>query len=415
MSDNINVSQTSCIEADDKPADKGQHDEHVERVRKQKRSLRKGIHSCWECNHHKEKCPFNDGNVCTGCLRRGTRCVSQHYADNDAQATANTVNVTANATAATTRLQRIKDMAAQLISQIQSLISQRQSNPLYTPVTSSSPGPALRETLSQTAPAASTAHSVTGLARLLVLSQTLRGSLPCPQDIQLLRKASARHPVLSTIYITTSYATLHRDGIHPTDSVLREPPLVTFEPVLMAKYMLQLAAFLQEMQSITYPELGSLIEPAAALTERCANTAINLCNSDRLRLSWMAVQRAMLLVQTMGLHLVGNSHRRETPYFLDPSTTRAELPNLWFRFVHYDLQLSRMLGLLPGAADVTKNALSSYNMAVETPEGYLEQGYCHVMILALAQRSSDANPPDVKAKQALDHELQRAANGVPSH
>ncbi|KAJ9139146.1 C6 zinc finger domain containing protein [Pleurostoma richardsiae] len=450
MSDTINVARTSCVEANDEPADENQHPERVERVGKRKRSLRRGTHSCWACKRRKEKCSFDDGDVCTGCLRRGTRCVSQHFADDDAQATANS----ATATGTGTRLQRIEDMIAQLTSEIQSL-SQRQIKPLNTPMTSSSPSLAPRATQSQTAPPASTAHSaspvaanemiasttgLTRLARLQMLSRTLHGSLPCPQDIQLLRKASARRPVLSTIHITTSYATLRRDGIQPTDGVLLEPPLVTSEPVLIAKYMLQLAVFLQEMQSVMYPELGCLVEPAATLTERCANTAINLvtrqdellgsieslegvilesvyqCNSGRLRLSWMAVERAMLLARTMGLHLAGgNSHRRETLHFLDPSGARAELPNLWFRIVHYDLQLSRMLGLPPGAADVTKKTVSPYDMAVETPEGYLEQVYRHVMILALAQRSSDASPPDVKATQALDQELQRAANAVPSH
>jgi hypothetical protein len=49
-----------------------------------------------------------------------------------------------------------------------------------------------------------------------------------------------------------------------------------FEPILLARYMLQLAILLQEMPSSTYPELAYLIEPAVALTERCANTAMNL-------------------------------------------------------------------------------------------------------------------------------------------
>lgn len=451
MSDTINVSRTSCVEAADEPADENQHDEVVERARKRKRSLRKGTHSCWACRRRKEKCSFDGGDVCTGCLRRGTICVSQHYPDNDARATGSA----ATGTAAATRLQRIEDMVAQLASQVQSL-SQRQSNPLYTPMTSSSPGPAPRDTLLQTTPAPSTADSASPVAaneliacasgltkssRLQVLSHTLHGSLPCPHDIQMLRKASARHPVLSTVHITKSYATLRGDGIQPTDGVLGEPPPVTSEPVLIARYMLQLAVFLQEMQSIMYPELGCLIEPAAALTERCANTAISLvtrqdellgsieslecvilesayqCNSGRLRLSWIAVRRAMLLAQTMGLHLTaGNSHRREVQaHFLDPNGPRAELPNLWFRIVHYDMQLSRMIGLPPGVADVSKNALSPYDMAVETPEGYLEQVYRHVMVLALAQRTADASPPDAKATQALDQELQRAANSVPSH
>jgi hypothetical protein len=85
--------------------------------------------------------------------------------------------------------------------------------------------------------------------------------------------------------------------------------------------------------------------------------------------------------------------------------------------VHYNLQLSRMLGLPPGVADVTKStAPSPHDMAVETPEDYLEQVYSHVMILALAHSSSDPScPPDVEATQAMEYELQRAANSAPSH
>lgn len=444
MSDTINALRTSRIEACD---EQNQHDEQqVERARKRKRSLRKGTHSCWACKRRKEKCSFDDGgDVCTGCLRRGTKCISQHFADDDARETAD-VNP---ATATAARLQRIEDMVAQLASQI---LSQRQSNQPYMPAKDMSPSPAAGETPSQTAPPAYTAHpaspselisSGTGvcLTRLQVLSQTLHGSLPCPQDIQLLRKASARHPILSTIHITASYATLRRDGIQPTDGVLPEPPPVTSKPVLIAKYLLQVAVFLQEMQSVTYPELNCLREPAAVLTERCANTAINLvtrqdellgsieslegvvlesvyqCNCGRLRLSWMAVQRAMRLAQAMGIHLAGgNNHQREALHFLEPNGARAELPNLWFRIVNYDLQLSRMLGLPPGAADATRHDVPApFDMAVETPEGYLEQVYCHVMVLTLAQRSSaDPSPPDVRATQALDQELQKAANGVPS-
>ncbi|EFX00774.1 c6 zinc finger domain containing protein [Grosmannia clavigera kw1407] len=455
MSDTINASPTSRVDGADELADETQHDGYFDRVRKRKRSLRKGTHSCWACKRRKEKCSFDNSDVCTGCLRRGTRCVSQQFADDDEQATSvstPSATATAMATATASRLQRIEDMVVQLTYQIQNL-SQTQSNPLQTPATSWSPSPAPRATLSQTTPPVSTAHSsspvaaneliasTVGLARipkLQMLSQTLHGLLPCHQDIQLLRKATARHPVLSTLHITMSYATLRRDGIQPTDGVLREPPLVTSEPVLIAKYMLQVAVFLQEMQPAMYPELRFLVEPAVALTERCANTAMSLvtrqdellgcieslecvvlesvyqCNSGRLRLSWMAVQRAMLLARTMGLHLTKNSNpRRETLRSLDSSSTRIELPNIWFRIVHYDLQLSRMLGLPPGAADVTSNILSPYDMAVETPEGYLEKAYRHVMVLALAQRSSGATPPDVQATQALDQELQRAANSVP--
>jgi hypothetical protein len=442
MSDTIDIS----IE---EPANEDQHDHHA---RKRRRSLRKGTHSCWACKRRKEKCSYEDGDVCNGCLRRGTRCVSQRFADTEAtQAT--------TATSTDARLQRIEDMVAQLTAQIQTQNQRQMDTP---PVTGSSPSPAPSVSLPQTAsPVSSTASSsslpgaakelvasttiLASTANLQALSQALHSSLPCPQDIDLLRNASARHPVLSTIHITTSYATLRRDGIPLTHGVLPEPPLVTSEPVLLARYMLQLAIFLQEMPSITHPELAYLVEPAAALTKRCANTAINLvtrqddllnsieslegvilesvyqCNSGRLRLSWMAVQRAIRLAQTMGLHLVeGNnsSSSRGTLYSLDPNCTRAELPHLWFRIVHYDLQLSRMLGLPASMTHVSKDksrtTLSPIDIAVETPESYLEQVYSHVMMLALAERSSEPGPPDAEATQVLDQELQRAANSVPS-
>jgi hypothetical protein len=94
----------------DERADESQQDGHA---RKRRRSLRKGTHSCWACKRRKEKCSYKDGSVCTGCLRRGTRCVSQRFIEEEATpATA--------ATATATRLQRIEDMVAQLTSQIQS-------------------------------------------------------------------------------------------------------------------------------------------------------------------------------------------------------------------------------------------------------------------------------------------------------
>jgi hypothetical protein len=210
--------------------------------------------------------------------------------------------------------------------------------------------------------------------------------------------------------------------------------------------MLRIAIFLQEMQPIAYPELACLVETAAVLAERCASTAISLvtrqddllgsieslegvilesiyqCNSGRLRLSWMAVQRALLLAQTMGLDSAKDaesSQSRDTVHLLDSCNTRTELPHLWFRIVHYNLQLSRRLGLPPGVHDMTKNrnndTITPYDVATETPEGYLEQVYRHVMILALTQKPSDRGPPDIKMTETLDQELQRASNSVPSH
>jgi Fungal Zn(2)-Cys(6) binuclear cluster domain len=46
-----------------------------------RRKIRKGTRSCWECKRRKLKCLFENGlptdSICTGCRRRGTKCVSQ--------------------------------------------------------------------------------------------------------------------------------------------------------------------------------------------------------------------------------------------------------------------------------------------------------------------------------------------------
>jgi hypothetical protein len=451
MSDTIDVSQIGSDET------QGQSEHNT---RKRRRSLRKGTHSCWACKRRKEKCTFEDGDVCNGCLRRGTNCVSQLFADDDAQATS--ASASANATAS--RLQRIEDMVARLASQVQIASQNHVQGQIFTPpLTARSHSPAPQAALSQAATSAPTIESnfptpvasrnvittnisLTKTTRLQVLSQTLRTSLPCPQDIQLLRNATARLPVLSNIHVTKSYHSLRRDGIHPTDGVLPEPPLSTSDPIRLAKYMLQLAIFLQEMPSVVYTEIACLTEPAAVILERCATTAIDLvtrqddllgsieslesvvlesfyqCNSGRLRLSWMAVQRAIVLAQTMGLHLVRGhsaSHPQNTLHPPRASQTCVDLRHLWFRIIHYDLQLSRMLGLPPRLADVarekSKSSRSSFDAATDTPESYLERVYSEVMILALAHRSSDPSPPDAQAIQALEQELQKAANVIPSH
>ncbi|KAH9217426.1 hypothetical protein DL95DRAFT_105932, partial [Leptodontidium sp. 2 PMI_412] len=51
-----------------------------ERPRKQ---VRKGTKSCWECKRRKVKCQLSSEDVpaCSGCLARGTPCLSQEFPD----------------------------------------------------------------------------------------------------------------------------------------------------------------------------------------------------------------------------------------------------------------------------------------------------------------------------------------------
>lgn len=48
-----------------------------------RRKLRKGTQSCWECKRRKAKCAFSASasDVCDGCRRRGTDCISQEVTE----------------------------------------------------------------------------------------------------------------------------------------------------------------------------------------------------------------------------------------------------------------------------------------------------------------------------------------------
>ncbi|ESZ92628.1 hypothetical protein SBOR_7000 [Sclerotinia borealis F-4128] len=52
----------------------------TEDERRRKR-VRKGTKSCWECKRRKVKCQLSseDVSICSGCLSRGTTCISQEY------------------------------------------------------------------------------------------------------------------------------------------------------------------------------------------------------------------------------------------------------------------------------------------------------------------------------------------------
>lgn len=56
-----------------------------------RRRLRKGTHSCWECKRRKMKCIFDPAvNICNGCRRRGSQCLSQEFPDVVSSFTSNT-------------------------------------------------------------------------------------------------------------------------------------------------------------------------------------------------------------------------------------------------------------------------------------------------------------------------------------
>ncbi|KAB8349402.1 hypothetical protein FH972_023429 [Carpinus fangiana] len=266
------------------------------------------------------------------------------------------------------------------------------------------------------------------------LSRALHRSMPHRNDIRLLCQISSQYPTLLGAHLTRSYTTLQCHGLKAADGILGEPPLQTVHPVLIARYMLQLAIMLQDMHLEVQSELSSLSESVSDIMQRCANAAVSLvttrdevlgsieslecvmlesvyrCNSGHLKLSWIAARRAMILAQTMGLHLQ-DAERKTTLKVLDSTATHVEPQTLWFRIVTYDLLMCRMLGLPPGITDAYS---AHFFLDPGTALGHLENKHCNIMNQILKRKRPGSGLPDFEKTLLLDQELQRAAKAVPS-
>lgn len=139
---------------------------------------------------------------------------------------------------------------------------------------------------------------------------------------------------------TTPYIVINKNGLKSPDTLL-DMPGPNLRPVLIARYMLQLATFLQQFLPNSQKEIGGLSESPQVILTRVAETAIRLITTNdgflgsleglecimieslyqhsagNLGRSWVAMRKAMIIAQLMGLHRPG-SHAQYK--MLEPST-----------------------------------------------------------------------------------------------
>ena len=382
--------------------------------RKRKR-LRQGTHSCWECKRRKERCTRDtwDTTLCHGCRRRGTACVSQEIREQDAFA-ASTSNL--NFRRLDDRVRMVEDAIERLSSQ--SALSSSQTAPLA--VSRANLG-------SESASSNSNNDSQE-------LSHTLLAALPCRTDLQALSNASNRRPALLNTHLTRSYGTLHRQGFKAGDGAIGPTPQAQAHPVLVARFMLQLAILVQDMHTDTHPELKGLSESSEQILQRSANTAIKFvstqddlvgsmealecvvlesvywCNSGNLKRAWASNRRAIGYAQLMGLNSTKSGEQQsQPPKVLDPRAPSAEPQHLWFRIVSFDLLLGRILGFSPGLCD--RDLLNSLELESDTVLGRIERVHFRVLAqIVMRGRIEAENMVD-----ALDQQLRVAAMSSDSN
>ncbi|OJJ61777.1 hypothetical protein ASPSYDRAFT_40318 [Aspergillus sydowii CBS 593.65] len=359
----------------------------------QRKKLRRGTRSCWECKRRKMKCVFErpDDAVCVGCHHRWTQCVSQEFPDQVSAPKESTRQLR-------NRLRRVESRLDQVLN---STSIDQQPHPQ-----SSLPPPGQG------------------------LSQTLYNALPSQKDTERIASASSHHSVPFHEILTTPYSILDRDGLRAYGDQLSIPD-PNAHPVLIARHMLHLASFLQHLHPDLHDEIRSLSEPAHVLRDRLAETAISLvttrdqfvgsveflecimiqslyeANCGYLRRSWMTARRAMAVAQSMGFHQSGARLQYQV---LHPDT-KAYPHFMWFRLVFYDRQMCLLLGMPEGTLD--RSMAFDAMLAQDTDAGRLERQHCVIMSQILERNNASALS-DYALTQDLDRQLHRLTRTLPS-
>lgn len=255
-------------------------------------------------------------------------------------------------------------------------------------------------------------------------------SLPSREYTEKILKANHRHSVLAYEILSISYSTLEQTGLKTPDTLL-DMPERNLHPVLIARYMLQLAIFLQHLSPDLHEDMEGLSEPPRVTMQRLADLAISLVttnedllgsieglecvmiesmyqvNIGNLRRSWVAGRRAMGIAQLMGL----NRSDRAQYKVLDPKS-KHHPQHMWFRILFLDHHLSLMLGLPQGSLD--RGVASDAMLANDTPLGRLERIHCALASRILERNESNISSHHLTVTRTLDVELQRAARSLPS-
>ncbi|KAK9241853.1 hypothetical protein V1506DRAFT_574034 [Lipomyces tetrasporus] len=358
-------------------------------VKAERRRLRKGTHSCWECKRRKMRCIFDprDGTVCIGCWRRGSRCVGQELPEEMAL------------------VQMRGGGGNPPFSNNTPTAYHRPSHGVPTPVSTSTTVEPSRE---QDDPPSS--H-----ARHLGLSGLLHASLPSRDDTQRICRASWYPSILAHEIMTLPYATLDEIGLK-SPTVLLDVPEPHAHPVLIARHMLLLATFLQ------HQDISGLSESPRAIAERADRSggyiealecvmieSVYHANIGNLRRSWLSGRRAMNIAHLMGL----NRPYPQTQYtILDPRSS-YDPQLMWFRIVLLDRYLCLMLGVSQGCLD--RSMASEALLGSDMPLGRLERIHCVIASRILERNESKMSAADEHTlTPTLDAELKSAARSLPS-
>ncbi|KAI0474515.1 hypothetical protein F4859DRAFT_96887 [Xylaria cf. heliscus] len=420
-----------------------------------RRKVRKGTRSCWECRRRKIRClyPSEDASICVNCESRGSSCVSQEFADEQASTPDRRV---------TQRLGRVEEMLERLVEKIMpDTYNASRGRP-----TSASPAsadaiepesdegacpfsvgkPPMFDVLvplqnSNNAaneacpslgdlptPAPSQAEiSVLG-PKYMQVSKTLYNLLPCQQDIDAIVAASPAGSFVISFFSRYQDVAAGRTVEPSSICVVPEP---TAHPAVLAKRLMQLTNCLQQVQPNTPLKLVlkestrclmvkyvSVVSDLVAYNDDLVGHAEGLetlalislyhANAGNLRKAWLMLRRAISVAQLMGVDRLGDKPLKSADPTSNP-LTQVKAKALWFRLNFTDRYLSLLLGLPAGTDD---NSFLN-NDPNDEPTDRLEKQHTVVMG-AIIKRNYSKGDASFGMTQAIDCDLEAAARSVAS-
>lgn len=357
-----------------------------------------------------------DVSTCSGCRRRGSQCVSQDFPE-EVAVSHTTAEPQAPSRGHGAHIDRL-DEGIETPTETPRELGVRKASLTFagipTPVSAR-----LDSAADSEGPSPATSSSDRELSRFL------HASLPSQEIINKICAASACFAVLPHETMTTPFTALEQRGLKTAETLLQSPGSYA-HPVLLARYMLLLATFIQSRG------IKSLSESDQAVMERLVDIAtLRVTRNDRfmgtiegleclmiestyhsnvgnLRRGWLTIRRAMSVAQLMGLDRAQGQMQYESL----GAVTQYDPRTMWFRIVDHDRYLCLMLGLSQGSLD--RSMASETALANDTVLGRIERIHCAIASRILERNESPSSSHDPALTRTLDTELQRAARQLPS-
>ncbi|RDL38985.1 Zn2 DNA-binding protein [Venustampulla echinocandica] len=412
-----------------------------------RKRIRKGTRSCWECKRRKVRCQLSseDVPICSGCLARGTTCLSQEYPEEREPSSNAQVGE---------RLGRVEHLLEKLIAKISAYEEEEKAQQdihkdILTPESISSdvltPHPSNTASGVQDVTPFMTLFDNPVLGRLETMPsqmatpvsqsvgtkspscrpskidrirQTLVDLLPSQRDADLVSQSSSCWLLVHAMVSHTASA--FDDSM--VSSTFNMAEISKKHPTIIARTILYLAVSLQQLDPEFDTSQLHLLPTVEYRIDRYLSTVQALVTSDdelvttvegleclvlqsvyhinagNLRRAWLATRRALNTCQLMGFH--------------NPTTEVQGGKEMWYQIVRADRYLALFLGLPVGSVDDTFGPEETFHNPAVDKDMLFSRKLCEISS-RISDRNLAQNSQAYATTQEIDEKLDILAKDMP--